>query len=181
MRLDASSTVQLNASERTDCADHNPCSGTPEPDSYAPATFLDASANGERAFFITTQALTDDTPTDGTAHIYMYDARLSPSAPHHLTLINPDNEPGDPGSSNVQIQGIVGLSDDGHYVYFVTIGQIVSGQTLLAGAPGLYLWHEGTVRYITSVAGTSGWPVGVVSETDGADVPAVSLRRGWRC
>jgi hypothetical protein len=136
MRVDGTSTVQINASERKE----KPA------DTFAPASFFDASSNGKRAFFMTTQALTDDTPTDGASHIYMYDT-TQPEG-ERLTLINADHEPGDGTSSDGQ--GIFGLSHDGSYVYFMTTGQIVSGQPLLGdGGFGLYLWHDGTVRYIT--------------------------------
>src|SRR6185312_7228086 len=142
MRVDGSSTVKLNASEASTA------------DPFAPATFLDASKNGERVFFMTAQALTDDTPAGGDEHLYMYDASLAPSAPHHLTLINSDEEPGDGTSANAR--GVVGTSNDGSYVYFVSDGQIVRGQPLLGGIPGLYVWHDGTVRYIKAVAGFLG-------------------------
>jgi hypothetical protein len=143
MRVDGRATVQLNVSERT------------VPDAFAPATFLDASVDGERAFFMTSQALTNDAPVNGDAKIYMYDATKPPSAPDHLTLINADHEPADGTSSNGK--GIVGLSHDGSYVYFASNGQIVGGQQPLgAGVPGLYLWHDGVVRYIAAFSGSAG-------------------------
>ena len=84
-RTDGASTFEANASERTSCAAElggsPPC--TPEPDAFAPATYLDASADGERLFFMTKQALTDDAPVSGEQKIYMYDATSpdrSPSA-----------------------------------------------------------------------------------------------------
>ena len=139
MRVDGTATIQLNVSERT------------VPDGFAPAKFLDASTDGERAFFMTTQALTDDAAPNGAEHIYMYDATKPPSSPGKLTLINADNEPGDTTFSNGG--GIVGLSNDGRYVYFITSGQIVSGQPLLHSTPGLYLWHDGVVRFVAALAG----------------------------
>jgi hypothetical protein len=142
LRVDGRSTVQLNVSERS------------SPDVFAPATFLDASADGERAFFMTSQALTDDAPVNGDAKIYMYDTTKPPSAPDHLTLINADHEPGDGTSSDGK--GIAGLSRDGSYVYFASNGQIVNGEQLLGGVRGLYLWHDGVVRYITAIPGAAG-------------------------
>jgi len=131
MRVDATSTVQLNDSERTLPAD-----------AYAPAHFLDASPDGGRAFFMTAQALTDDAPADGSIKLYMYDARKPPSAPDNLTLLSLDSEPAD-GSSG--IRATIGVSDDGHYVYFAAGGQLVSGKPLGAS---LYLWHDGVLSYI---------------------------------
>jgi len=138
MRVDGTSTVQLNVSERS----------TPDTAHVSSAGFLDASANGERAFVETRQALTDDTPADNASHIYMYDASLPPSAPHHLTYINADHEPADGTAADGR--GIAGLSDDGKYVYFVSNSQLVSGGPLGIDH-GLYLWHDGTVRYIASL------------------------------
>lgn len=137
MRVDGTSTVQLNASERS------------TPDTSAPAVFLDASTNGERVFFATQQALTNDTPANSSSHIYMYDASSPASAPNHLTYINADHEPADGTAADGQ--GLVGLSDDGHYAYFIADGQIVSGGPLNPG-PAVYLWHDGTVRYVTSLS-----------------------------
>ena len=138
MRVDGTSTVQLNVSERS----------TPDTAHVSPAGFLDASANGERAFFETRQALTDDTPADGASHIYMYDASLPPSATNHLTYLNADHEPADGAFADGR--GIAGLSSDGSYVYFVSNSQLVRGGPLHVDH-GLYLWHDGTVRYVTSL------------------------------
>ncbi len=73
----------------------------------------------------------------------------------HLTLLDRDNEPGDaPGG----VQGVIGASDDGHYVYFVATGQLVSRQRLLGptSARGIYLWHDGALRFIGSFSAASG-------------------------
>jgi hypothetical protein len=111
MRVDHAQTVQLNASERT------------VPDTFAPAQYLDASANGERVFFMTSQALTDDA-TPGTQQIYLYDTAATPN---HLTLVTPNA-----GSGAV---GLLGTSNDGHYAYMDVNGEI-------------QLWHDGTVHDI---------------------------------
>lgn len=72
----------------------------------------------------------------------------------HLTLIDQDREPGDPVSTT---QGVIGASEDGHYVYFVSLGQLVAGKPLLTPSfgRGLYVWHDGVVRYIGSLAASS--------------------------
>lgn len=108
MRVDHSQTVQINASERTIA------------DSFAPARYLDASTNGERVFFMTSQALTDDA-SPGNQQVYLYDAA---AAPNHLTLVSR------PGA-----QDFLGASDDGHYAYMKVGSRIV-------------MWHDGTIRDI---------------------------------
>ncbi len=150
MRVNSATTVQINASERTDCADHNPCSGTPEPDPSGslPATFGTASIDGSRAFFVSQEALTDNAP-GGSGQLYMYDARKPDSDPHNLSLLSVAHNPSD--SSDVQ--GVIGASDDGRYVYFIAKGQLVAGAPVLSGQLGIFLWHDdgtpdGTLAYV---------------------------------
>lgn len=142
MRVDGTSTTQIDVSERTDCADHNPCVGTPEPDTYTPAEFLDASTDGTRVFFMTAQALTNDAPADGQTKLYMYDVTKPDGA--RISFLSPDGDPNDGGT----VEGMIGVSHDGHYAYFVASGQLVSGQPDLNGNFGIYLWHDGSLSYV---------------------------------
>ncbi len=133
MRTDSARTVQLNASERA------------APDRFWPAQYLDASADGTRIFFRSIQALTDDATTLGVSNLYMYDATKPASAPDNLTLLTVDEEPGDVIG---EARRLVGASADGRYAYMVVEGQLVAGAPLLGPEPGLYLWHDGDIRYI---------------------------------
>lgn len=153
MRVDHSVTEQLNVSERAP-ADQFP------PDSFAPARFVDASADGSRAFFITSQALTNDAPTDGLLKLYMYDASKAGSDAQNLTLVSRDEEPGD-GTGNVL--GAIGLSRDGHYFYFVAEGELVRGGPL--GGQWIYLWHDGHIARVAP-APEVGDPLYELLETD---------------
>lgn len=65
MRVDGHRTVQIDATERT------------SPVAFKPSTFLEASRDGERAFFMTKAALTDLSPSNTAMKLYMYDV-----APH---------------------------------------------------------------------------------------------------
>lgn len=112
LRADGGQTIQLNESER------DPRNA----DAFAPAQYLDASEDGTRIFFASNQALTDDAQP-GTRGLYMYDASKPASASDNLTLIN------DTGSLN----GVLGVSDDGRYVYYFDAGEIM-------------MWHDGTTR-----------------------------------
>ncbi len=130
----SATSVQLNASERT-----------PVPDpTHATATYWDASSDGSRVFFTTQEALTDTAPVDTTSKLYMYDASLPDTDPHNLTLLNVDNALGDTADA----VGVIGASDDGHYVYFVNSGQLVAGKLLLNTSLGVFLWHDGTVSFV---------------------------------
>jgi hypothetical protein len=146
----ARTTIQLNASERTDCADHNPCNGTPEPDPTGPqpATYWNASADGTRVFFVTQEALTDDAPLNGDVKLYMYDASKPDADPHNLKLLSVDAQPADPAG----VAGVLGVSADGHYVYFAAAGQLVAGAPILGTDNGIYLWHDGVISFVGKLA-----------------------------
>ncbi len=139
MRVDGISTVQLNASERSPA------------DVSAPAEYLGASVDGTRIFFMTTEALTNDAPVNSAHKLYMYDT--TEPAGSNLTFISPDGVPSD-GYADVQM--MIGTSNDGHYVYFTAIGQLVAGRPAIAPGVGMYAWHDGGLAYIgaapTSVA-----------------------------
>jgi hypothetical protein len=150
-------TVQLNSSERT----------VPDPNGTQPATYWDASASGTRVFFTTGEALTDDAPTGGIRKLYMYDTSKPDSDPHNLTLISVDQQPAD----DADVEGVIGASADGHYVYFIAVGQLVSTASapILGIDRGIYVWHDGTISYIgmlkdvddeTVDLGFYGWVVG---------------------
>jgi hypothetical protein len=126
-------TVQINASERT------------VPDLSAPATYWDATPAGDRAFFTTQQALTDEAPVGSTEKLYMWS--LSPdSEGKHLIYLSADQQPADALGS---VAGTLGTSADGTYVYFMQTGQIVAGEPAGSYAPNIYVWHEGEgVRYL---------------------------------
>jgi hypothetical protein len=121
MRLDHTVTMKLNASERE------------IPDTPAPANYYDASSDGERIFFSTSEQLTDEPAVGGGEEsIYMYDASRPASDPHNLTLISTGDSGGFSGSGGNG--GVLGVSEDGRYVYFAS----------LAGTrTKLYLWHDG--------------------------------------
>jgi hypothetical protein len=138
-RIDGTETIKLNESERTEG----------EPSEFAPAQYLDASANGEHVFFMTSQALTNDAEPSGRK-IYVYDATKPASASDNLTLVTP------PGSSaNV----LLGSGGDGHYAYYAS-GNRIS------------MWHDG----VTDDFGRA--PIALYNElpTDGVQW-AVTLRQ----
>jgi DNA-binding beta-propeller fold protein YncE len=123
MRVNHASTVQINASERTE----------PDPNGPAAARYWNASVDGSRAFFTSTEALSDDAGP-GT-NLYMYD--VAKPAGHHLSSLVPGAE----------VSAVIGVSNDGHYVYFVASGQPVAGQPT-PPALGFFAWHDGRVSYI---------------------------------
>lgn len=164
MRLNGERTIQLNASERTDCADHNPCTGAAEPDPAGPqpALFDAATPDDSKIFFQTKEALTDNVKADGLEDLYMYDTNAPEGK--HLTLISVDREPNDDESNRNRAIGVSGISEDGSYVYFVGEGDLVPGMPPTPEwehyMKRLYVWHDGTIRYITDHRGIeplAGW------------------------
>lgn len=140
MRVDGTSTVQLDTSE-----------------SSAPSgsgTYWDASADGGRVFFTSGAQLTPDAVGVGGTHLYMYSVQPDSSG-RHLTRLDVDREPADPPND---VLGVLGASDDGHYVYFAAAGQLVAGKPVGASDRHLYVWHDesGTPRvdYIGRIPGT---------------------------
>ncbi|HYV15413.1 MAG TPA: hypothetical protein VE972_05295 [Conexibacter sp.] len=89
-RLNDTTTVQINASERTPS------------DAAEPATYLDATPDGSMVFFKSDEQLTN---TDGSG-LYRYDFNAPVGA--RLTLLAQDP------------RGLIGTSDDGSSVYIVS-------------------------------------------------------------
>lgn len=127
-RRNNATTVQVNASERTDCSGDPICGGDgvpdPAPDPAGPqaAMYSAATREGAQIFFTSGEQLTDD-DQDGGTDLYRYDVEAA--AGHHLTRL----------AGNVD--GVVGVSSDGEYVYFEG-GGVVS------------VWHDGAIRQIAA-------------------------------
>jgi hypothetical protein len=138
VRLDGTTTVQLNASEKT------------APESPAAATLWDASADGSRAFFITSEGLVDG-DNDLSPDLYMYDENAP--AGSRLTVLSPTGAAPD---------GVIGASNDGHFVYFVANGN------------RLHLWHDGTV---TSIGGFATGADAAGNESGGRYIYFEEIRR----
>ncbi len=168
------STIQINASERTDCNverhEAEPgfvCTGAAEPDPARPlpATYEDASTDGSRVFFLSEEKLTDDAAAEGSGHLYLYMYKVDAPSGHHLTLLN-GSQTGEGFISKITnpTGGLIGLGSDGRYVYFWEEGQLVAGGPPLGvGNPGIYVWHDdGTpgrsLRYIGAVKMGEGEP-----------------------
>ena len=103
------------------------------------ALYWGASADGSRVFFTSKAELTEDAYT-GPAHnpatnLYEYD--LQRPAGERLQDLTVD--PTDAGGAAVQ--GVVQISEDGSYVYFVADGVLAEHAQL--GKPNLYLSHDG--------------------------------------
>lgn len=123
-RDNGSVTTRVNVSERTDCAEEEPCDGdlVPDPLGHAPAAFMAASGDGSYVYFLSSEKLTDD---DGAG---LYRADLDQPAGSRLELI----------AANAQ--SVPGISQDGDVVYYLA--------PLEGREYGLYVWKDGVSRLI---------------------------------
>jgi hypothetical protein len=137
MRIDSgrpdAHTVQINASEHT--------APVPTP---TEAQFWAATPDGSKVFFTTAENLINSDNSNKT-DLYEYD--VAPDAEgHHLHLIStPDS------GLESNVLGLIGISDDGSYVYFISNEQLLTGYPT-TGGDRIFVWHEGTIREVSRVA-----------------------------
>ncbi|MGA9283956.1 MAG: fibronectin type III domain-containing protein [Solirubrobacteraceae bacterium] len=107
-----------------------------------------ANGDGSRVFFTDESQLTaGSTAGPGEPDLYEYDldtGRLS-----DLTVAR--------AGSHAGVQGLVGASEDGSYVYFVADGVLAQGanaqgKEAVAGQPNLYLSHGGATTFIVTLS-----------------------------
>jgi hypothetical protein len=135
-RIDNTSTTYISASQRT----------VPDPNGTRPAGFWGASTDGGTVFFTSSEKLTNDATTglnDAGQDLYAYDLGSGT-----LTDLSVDTNPAD-GATGANVQGVVGNSDDGQYVYFVATGDLGGGAD--SGAPNLYVNHDNQVKFIATM------------------------------
>lgn len=167
-RIDHSTTIKLSASQRT----------IPDPSGPKRAAFWGASADGSKVFFTDLEALTDDAvpnsevrenPDTGqidfpAGNLYEYDFDTGDLT--DLSL------PASPSGPQADVRGVVGISDDGEYVYFVARGDLGGGAE--AGGYNLYLSHAGETEYIGTLdfRDSATWEETFSSSSGQAGVPA---------
>jgi DNA-binding beta-propeller fold protein YncE len=147
-RVDGAETIELDAK-------------VPGESNGGKGTFLAASTDGTRAFFTAPGRLT--TTAKAAGQLYLYD--FGKPAGERLADLTP-------GTIAPAVQGILGASDNGAYIYFVAKGALTgegnaAGEKALAGEANLYSWHEGEgLRFVAILA--SGDPE---DATDWSSVP----------
>lgn len=99
--------------------------------------FQQATPDGSQAFLMSVEQLTTDASPSGT-DLYRYEA-----ATEHLTDLTPT-------ASSAGVEAVLGVSDDGSYVYFSASGALAPGAT--AGGHNIYVWHDGSIRLIATAA-----------------------------
>jgi hypothetical protein len=151
-RIDGASTVEVSApAPGANPSDCETLDGICDPGS---AQFWAASDDGSLVYFTSKAALTKESNTgpegpsgeeDAGNDLYRYDVETGALTDLTVDAANPDG---------AGVQGVVGSSEDGSYVYFVAEGDL--GGDAKSGEPNLYLWHgsaegPGTVTYIATL------------------------------
>jgi hypothetical protein len=108
-------------------------------------TYWAASTDGTKALFSSIEQLTNDSTAQNAdfGELYQWDATTG-------QLMDLTVDPTDPSGGDVL--GVVGVSNDLSYVYFVANGALASGAS--AGQPNLYVRHAGTTRFIATLSGS---------------------------
>jgi hypothetical protein len=130
-RIKGTETIELSAPSPE---------ATPAVVAAEPATFQTASVDGSRVFFTSSAELTTESNTgEANSGEDLYEYNLTTS---RLTDLTVDTNPID-ATAGAMVQGVVGSSSDGSYVYFVANGQLVNGKGT-PGQPNLYMVHDGS-------------------------------------
>ncbi len=116
-----------------------------------------ASADGSKVFFTAQSRLV---PGARAGALYRYDFDAAPGERLSDLTIEPV-----PGPAAAAVQGVLGASEGGDYVYFVANGVLAPGASPgncsgESGTCSLYLWHEGEgVEFIATLVGkdSSDW------------------------
>jgi DNA-binding beta-propeller fold protein YncE len=123
--------------------------------------FKGASADGSRVFFTDQQSLTPGAgggSGDGEGDLYECElVEAGGELSCRLSDLTPPNTRNEEG----RVQGVVDVSGDGSWVYFVADGVLAQG-AVPGGCPGsspadvtcnLYVWHDGTTRLVAVLSG----------------------------
>lgn len=126
VRVNGQSTVQVDASQAGG--------------SGGGGKFMGASVDGSRVLFTdeASAGLTTDTVQGSGVNLYEYN--LESGVLKDLTA-----------TGKAGVHGVVGISEDGAYVYFLAEGNLAAGA--VEGQPNLYLAHGGSIALIATLAG----------------------------
>jgi hypothetical protein len=120
--------------------------------------FWTASSDGSRVFFTDENRLTkESTAEGGKPDLYEYDLEAPEGERLEDLSLPVKPEPG----VHADVQGVVGSSEDGSYVYFAADGVLSEGANAEGGAPApdqpnLYVRHDGVTRFIATLSQEDG-------------------------
>ena len=149
-RVGGSETVQIDANQGGS-AKLEPFSGVGGFPEGGQGEYWDASTDGSKVFFTDSLPLTEASGL-GANHLYMYDFERPEG--ERLVDLTPN------GGAAAEVQGVLGASEKGDYVYFVAEGALTPEsdeneheEHAEAGEPNLYAWHDGeSLRFVAKLA-----------------------------
>jgi hypothetical protein len=167
-RIEGSRTVLISGRSSGEC------SGACMASSPSAASFAGASQDGSKAFFESTQQLTDEASEDSDSSDSAYNNGCAETAGvngcnlYEYDFANPagrelvDVSAGDSSGGGPRVQGVMALSPDGSHVYFIAKGVLTragnsQGQVAQNGANNLYVFERdasypaGRVAFIASL------------------------------
>jgi hypothetical protein len=130
--------------------------------------YVGAAADGSKIYFQTRGNLTPDASGD-VEKLYRFEPETET-----LTNLTSGALPGsrqEITSHGTAASGVAGISPDGEYVYFYSPSKFHPGDNL-GGGSGLYVWHNGAVRFIGPDDGSM--------NTNSPDVPSRMSPNGLR-
>jgi hypothetical protein len=120
--------------------------------------FWTATGDGSKVFFTDEKRLTvDSTAAAGEPDLYEYEVNGETGKPGVLRDLTVNKE-----GAHADVQGVVGASEDGSYVYFgadgvLTQGPNAEGKEPLGGETNLYVSHDGVTTFIASLSGSGSY------------------------
>jgi len=152
----SATTVQVSASQKTNGAGP----GGTDASGPRPAAWMASTPDGSHVLFTSPEELTNDANTgsaDQGNDLYEWNG----GALTDVSLPNAGVTNGDPNGA--EVQGVLGVSDDGSYIYFVANGVLAAGASpgncngnssrglANSGTCNLYVWHAGTISFIAQL------------------------------
>ena len=115
--------------------------------------FWTASSDGSRVLFTDENELTKDSSAEPGVGLDLYEYDLEAPEGERLSDLSVPATAG----VHADVQGVLGASEDGSYVYFVADGVLSEGQNAegkepVSGKPNLYLRHEGVTTFVATLA-----------------------------
>lgn len=139
-RIGQERTVMISASRRS----------TPDTTRIVP-TFLRATLDGSRAFFRSSELLTDAEPAESNGpRLYSFDLPTAASPAGVLTDLTPAavDENGDPTTESPGVEAVLDISRDGSTVFFTATGRLTP--EAVPGEVNLYVSHQGAVSLVAT-------------------------------
>ncbi len=123
--------------------------------------FWTSADDGTKVFFTDQNRLTStSTATTGEPDLYEYEVSAETGAPGRLADLTTTRNAGE----HADVQGVIGTSEDGSYVYFVADGALsganAEGKAPVAGRPNLYLVHGGDTVLVATLAASDDTIIG---------------------